>query len=169
MVSILPCLIAAVDHRLTSRLLDSCDAWWQPPAAIAVVIALVAFVIWMAGRDGAELPAAVRVLLATLRLAAVGAVIVALLDVERIAEHEIVLPSRVAVLVDSSASMSLPETAAPDAPSRGGRAVDLLEAGGLLEALAARHEVSVWRFDAEAEPLAVLPQGPLTIPYLAGK
>ena len=163
MVSILPCLIAAVDHRLTSRLLDSCDAWWQPPAAIAVVIALVAFVIWMAGRDGAELPAAVRVLLATLRLAAVGAVIVALLDVERIAEHEIVLPSRVAVLVDSSASMSLPETAAPDAPSRGGRAVDLLEAGGLLEALAARHEVSVWRFDAEAEQLAVLPQGPAAL------
>jgi hypothetical protein len=31
----------------------------------------------------------------------------AILDVERIAEHEIALPSRVAVLVDSSASMSL--------------------------------------------------------------
>ena len=104
MVSILPCLIAAVDHRLTSRLLDSCDAWWQPPAAIAVVIALVAFVIWMAGRDGAELPAAVRVLLATLRLAAVGAVIVALLDVERIAEHEIVLPSRVALKVQTAST-----------------------------------------------------------------
>jgi hypothetical protein len=157
MVSSLSCLAAAVDHRLTSRLLDGFDAWWQPPAAIAGVVALAAFVVWMAGRDGAELPAAVRVVLTALRLTAVGAVIVALLDVERIAEHEIVLPSRVAVLVDSSASMSLPESSRADAPTRGGRAVDLLDAGGLLEALAPRHEVSIWRFDAEAEPLTVLP------------
>ncbi|MFM7136128.1 MAG: hypothetical protein ACKO1M_03530, partial [Planctomycetota bacterium] len=132
MLSALPFLVAAAaDHRLTSRLLDGFDAWWQPPAAVAAVVTLVAFVVWMAGRDGAELPVAVRVLLATLRLAALGAVIVALLDLERIAEHEIVLPSRVAVLVDSSASMSLPEGATPDAPSRGGRALDLLDAGGL--------------------------------------
>ena len=157
MVSSLSCLAAAVDHRLTSRLLDGFDAWWQPPAAIAGVVALVVFVVWMAGRDGVELPAAIRVVLTTLRLTAVAAVLVALLDVERIAEHEIVLPSRVAVLVDSSASMSLPESSRADAPSRGRRAVDLLDAGGLLEALAPRHEVSIWRFDAEAEPLTVLP------------
>ena len=157
MVSSLSCLAAAVDHRLTSRLLDGFDAWWQPPAAIAGGVALVVFVVWMAGRDGVELPAAIRVVLTTLRLTAVAAVLVALLDVERIAEHEIVLPSRVAVLVDSSASMSLPESSRADAPSRGRRAVDLLDAGGLLEALAPRHEVSIWRFDAEAEPLTVLP------------
>ncbi|NCY02760.1 MAG: hypothetical protein EBX36_07575, partial [Planctomycetia bacterium] len=143
--------------RLTSRLLDGFDAWWQPPAAIAAVVGVAAFVVWMAGRDGAELPTAVRVVLTALRLTAVGAVIVALLDVERIAEHEIVLPSRVAVLVDSSASMALPESSRADAPSRGGRAIDLLDAGGLLEALAPRHEVSIWRFDADAEPLALLP------------
>lgn len=149
---------AAVDHRLTSRLLDGFDAWWQPPAAIAGVVALVAFVVWMARRDGAELPAAVSGLLALLRLSAVAAVLVAILDFERIAEHEIVLPSRTVVLVDSSASMSLPETAAADAPSRGGRALDLLD-GGLLEALGERHEVSIWRFDADAEPLTLLPSG----------
>ncbi|MFM7137282.1 MAG: hypothetical protein ACKO1M_09485, partial [Planctomycetota bacterium] len=33
-----------------------------------------------------------------------------------------------------------------------------LDAGGLLEALAPRHEISIWRFDADAEPLTVLPQ-----------
>ena len=158
MASTLPLLAAAVDHRLTSRLFDGFDAWWQPPAVIAAVAALVAYAIWMVRRDGAELPAAVRVLLAALRLAALAAVCVALLDLRRIAEHEVVLPSRVAVLVDSSASMSLPETATADAASRGRRAVDLLDEGGLLAALRGRHEVSLWRFDAEAEPLALLPR-----------
>ena len=33
----------------------------------------------------------------------------------------------------------------------------MLREGGLLAALAPRHEVSVWRFDADAEPLVVLP------------
>jgi hypothetical protein len=153
----LPSLLAvAVEHRLTSRLLDGFDAWWQPPAVSAAGVALVAFVVWMIGRDAAETPRAVRALLAALRLAAVATVVVALLDVERIAEHEIVLESRVAVLVDSSASMSLPD-AAGTAPTRGQRALDLLEAGGLLAALGSRHEVSIWRFDADAEPLVVLP------------
>lgn len=155
--SLPPLLAAAVEHRLASRLLDGFDAWWQLPAAVAACAALVAFVIWMIGRDAAETPRAVRALLAVLRLAAVATVVVALLDVERIAEHEIVLESRVAVLVDSSASMSLPDAAGSDATSRGQRSLDLLEAGGLLESLGSRHEVSIWRFDADAEPLVVLP------------
>ena len=33
----------------------------------------------------------------------------------------------------------------------------MLERGGLLAALAPTHEVSIWRFDADAEPLVVLP------------
>ena len=153
-----PCLLAAaVEHRITSRLLDGFDAWWQPPAAVAGAIALAAFVIAMVRRDAAELPGSLRILLALLRLAAVAAVLAACLDLERIAEHEIVLPSRVAVLVDSSASMSLPETEGDGALSRSGRAMELLESGGLLAALEPRHEISIWRFDADAEPLLVMP------------
>jgi hypothetical protein len=151
-----PLLAAAVEHRLASRLLDGFDAWWQAPAALTACAALSAFVIWIIGRDAAQAPRGVRPLLAVLRLAAVATVVVGLLDVERIAEHEITLASRVAVLVDSSASMSLPDAAAA-ATSRGQRSLDLLETGGLLESLGARHEVSIWRFDADAEPLVVLP------------
>jgi hypothetical protein len=152
------CLIAdAVEHRITSRLLDGFDAWWQTPAAIAAAAALAGFVLTMVRRDAADLSGPLRALLAALRLAAVAAVLAACLDIERIAEHEIVMPSRVAVLVDSSASMSLPEAAGDEAATRGRRAVDLLESGGLLAALEPRHEVSIWRFDADAEPLAVIP------------
>jgi hypothetical protein len=147
--------VAEVRHRLTSRLVEGFDEWWQMPALVLAGLAIAAVVVWMYRRDAAELHPGVAAGLAGLRLAAFGAVALALLDFERIAEHEIVLPSRVAVLVDSSASMSLADTG--DTP-RAEEARTLLADGGLLAALAARHEVSVWRFDADAETLARLPR-----------
>jgi hypothetical protein len=151
-------LAAAVEHRLTSRFVDGFVAWWQAPAAVAGGLAVVWFAIWMSRRDAADLSRPVRWLLTTLRLLTVAAVVTACLDLERIAEHEVVMPSRVAVLIDSSASMSLPAGDADGPATRGDRGAEILEQGGLLAALQARHEVSLWRFDADAEPLAVLPR-----------
>jgi hypothetical protein len=161
-----PCLLAAAEgvrHAVSSRLVDGFAEWWEMPAAVAAAAILAGFAIWMVRRDAAEIPRPVRWLLAGLRLAALAAVAAALLDFERVAEHEIVSPSRVAVLVDTSASMSLDDgaEAGRDAEpvSRADSGRGLLVAGGLLEALAARHEVSLWRFDADAERLAVIPRG----------
>jgi hypothetical protein len=55
--------------------------------------------------------------------------------------------------------MMLPLTSRPltQADTRSQRAIHVLREGGLLAALAPRHEVSLWRFDADAEPLVVLP------------
>ncbi len=162
-------------HRFTSRLIDGFDQWWQPPAAVAAAVGIAAVVIWMYRRDAGELSRPLRGLLTLLRLAAVAAILVACLDVERVAEHEIEFPSRVAVLVDSSGSMSLADAASggserggsepadpaavpPAAATRSEQALGILDAGGLLEALRRRHEVSIWRFDADAEPLATLPR-----------
>ena len=158
--SLPPCLLAAVDvrHRVVSRLVEGFDEWWQMPAAVLAVVAVVAVVAWMYRRDAADLHPATAVFLATLRLAAFAAIATALLDFERIAEHEIDLPSRVAVLVDTSASMSLADADAP-ADSRSRQALELLDTGGLLAGLRPRHEVNVWRFDADAEPVLRLPRG----------
>lgn len=146
-----PLLAAAeIRHRLESRLLAGYDDWWQGPATLAAVAAIVAVVVWTYRRDAAELPAARAAALAALRLAALAAVAVGLLGVERVAEHEVVLPSRVAVLVDSSASMSLP-AADGDEVSRSRRAVELLVDGSLLSELRQRHEVTVWRFAEDVE------------------
>ena len=41
--------------------------------------------------------------------------------------------------------------------NRSQEACQILDEGGLLEALATRHEVSIWRFDADAEPLTTIP------------
>jgi hypothetical protein len=156
-----PCLFAAAEsvrHMVSSRLLEGFSEWWEMPVAVTAAGLVAAFAVWMVRRDAAELPPAVRWLLAALRLAALGAVAAAVLDFERTAEHEIVSPSRVAVLFDTSASMTLGDGSdGPAETSRAGRGRDLLGAGGLLESLAARHEVSVWRFDADAERLVTLP------------
>jgi hypothetical protein len=154
-----PCLFAdAVRHRISSQVIDGFEEWWQMPALVVALAMLAAFAAWMVRRDTAGLPWAAGLLLVCLRLATLAALVAAFLDVERVAEHEIVTPSRVALLVDSSASMSLPEAAAAPAVTRAQRALDLLDEG-LLEALAPRHEASLWRFDADAEQLASLPAG----------
>ncbi|MFM8891812.1 MAG: hypothetical protein ACKOTB_09380, partial [Planctomycetia bacterium] len=106
----LPILLASserVQHRITSGLIDGFSQWWQMPALVVGVAALVAFAIAMYRRDAAELPRAAGLVLVALRIGAIAAVVAAFLDFERTAEHEIVFPSRVAVLVDSSASMTL--------------------------------------------------------------
>jgi len=151
-------LTAVVDHRIVSRLVEGFDAWWQPPAAVAAAVLLTGFVITINRRDTAELAGPLRWLLATLRLLTVAVVAIACLDLQRIAEHEVVMPSRVSVLVDTSGSMSLPAATGEGQASRVEQAREILEAGGLLLALRRRHEVSVWRFDADAEPLTVLPR-----------
>jgi hypothetical protein len=156
-----PCLFAAAEsvrHAVSSRLLAGFSDWWEMPAAIAGAALVAALALWLVRRDGAELPRAVRWGLAALRLATLGAVAVAMLDFERTAEHEIVSQSRVAVLVDTSASMTLAAGGpGADAATRADRGRDLLQGGGLLAALAPRHEVSVWRFDADAQRLVTLP------------
>jgi len=147
-------------HRVTSALVDGFADWWQMPLLVGLLTVLVVFVLWVYRRDAVELPRGVGLLLAALRLGAVAAVVTAYLDLERTAEHEIVYPSRVAVLVDSSASMTLAEEAAAGATAaetRHQQALGVLDAGGLLTALAPRHEVSIWRFDADAERLVTLP------------
>jgi hypothetical protein len=168
-VAVLPCvcLLATAEgvrHRIGSRLLESFSQWWQMPALILTGLAIAAFVIWTYRRDAADLPWSVRATLATLRLGAFASLGVAALDFERSSEREIVQPSRVAVLVDSSASMMLTDDGAggPQSASAAGRtrfeqARSLLDESGVLDGLATRHEISIWRFDGDAERIVVLP------------
>jgi hypothetical protein len=161
-------LFAASDiarQRLTSGRLESFTEWWQAPVTMLVVAAVVAAVIWLYRRDAVELSPRVAILLATLRLGAMACLLAAWLDLQRTTEHELIFPSRVAILIDSSASMSLEDTPAdsadastdePTGGSRLDRGMEILDSG-LLDSLAETHELSLWRFDAEVEPLAVLP------------
>jgi len=181
---------SAIRERIESVRLESFAQWWELPLAIGVGCGVLAYVAWLYRRDAAELPRATGLVLATLRLTAFACLAAAWLDIERTRERELVFPSRVAVVVDTSASMSIidPPAAAdaadsageeagasppadggpsPPAPvSRAGLALELLrgdaagraDGRGLLDRLREVHEVSLWRFDAETEPLVVLPR-----------
>ena len=185
-MTFLPLLIAATDvtrQRLTSGRLEGFTEWWQGPLTLLAEVGVGFLTVWLYRRDSAELSPRLAAGLAALRVAALLSLLAAWLDFERRSEHELIFPSRVAVLVDSSASMALPEAASvaatatqPAAPgsettvvpenvpagaataTRLARAMQLLEADGLLEALGETHEISLWRFDAGAEPLVVMPR-----------
>jgi len=158
--------VAEVRQRVGSRLLDGFTEWWQMPALVLAAAAVVAFVVWTYRRDAAELSRRARFGLACLRLGALAALGVALLDLQRTDEHEIVFASRVAVLVDSSASMSLVDadskarTSPPTGShaSRLAQAIDVVFDGGLIESLSADHAVSLWRFATDAEQVGVVPR-----------
>ena len=148
-----------VQHHIESRLIEGFSQWWQMPLLVLALVGVAGIVLWMYRRDAAELPRGMGVLLAALRLGALAALAAAYLDFERTSEHEIVFPSRVALLIDSSASMTLEDDPAIQnaSTSRAAQALEVLDGGGLLAALAPTHEVAVWRFDADAESLTVLP------------
>jgi hypothetical protein len=156
------CLFAteSVRHRITSAVIDGFSSWWEMPALVLALAALAAIVVLLYRRDANDLSWPVRAILAALRLGALTALAAAYLDFERTSEREIEFPSRVAVLIDTSASMTITDPAAAGtSPPRADQAIAALDAGGLLTALQARQDVSVWRFDAAAERIALLPRG----------
>jgi hypothetical protein len=164
------CIFAteSVRQRITSALVDGFSSWWETPALVVALAALAAIVVLLYRRDASDLSRPVRAILAALRLGALAALTAAYLDFERTSEREIEFPSRVAVLVDTSASMALTDPAAAGtSPPRADQAIAALDAGGLLAALQPRHDVSVWRFDAAAERIAFLPRGGSAAPATA--
>ncbi len=165
-----PILLSAatdvVRSRITSARIETFSQWWELPAVVIAVVAILALVFWIYRRDSVELSRSAGIGLALLRGSALGCLVAAYLDFERTTEHELVFPSRVAVLVDSSASMTIEDEPPENVDSvslpasrmnRSEHAINVLESGGLLEEISKTHEVSLWRFDADAQSLAVFP------------
>jgi len=161
------CVTEHVDFRVSSGLLESLTEWWHMPALVACVATVAAFVLWIYHLDASEIPRWKGAPLALLRIFAWTVLLIGLLDIRRTAEHEISFPSRVAVLVDGSASMTLAADAQPtqasqertaEEVSRAKAAKNILHNGSLLTSLRKGHEVSVWSFSSDSEKLVVLPQ-----------
>ena len=164
-LSPLPAVSEQVAYRISSELVDSFTDWWQMPILVLGVTAVLSLVLWIYHHDAAGVPRWQGVPLAVLRVGFIGILLVALLDLQRTAEHELRFPSRVAVLVDSSASMTLaannPSSTSPSstdaAESRATIARKLLADAGLVDSLRDQHEVAVWQFSNGLEPVTVFP------------
>ena len=139
--------------------LERMDQWWHWPALLVTAIALAAFVVYWYRRDTREQSRGLRWALLLLRLAALGGLLLFFFQLDKRREQRVVRDSRAAVLVDTSLSMSLPGTpqasGAASQRTRAEEAASILDDGELTRQLAERHEVTVYRFDQLAQPMAL--------------
>lgn len=139
--------------------LDQLDQWWHWVLLLAVTLAVMTFVIFWYRRDSSEHPKPVGWALLLLRIAALAGILLYFFQLDKRTEQRVVRDSRVAILVDSSLSMSLPgtpsEVGVPSSISRAEEATRFLQQSPLLEQLRERHQVSVYRFDSSNRPVAL--------------
>lgn len=128
--------------------------WWGWAIAIGVVALLVYLCVWLYRRDTAELRREIRVTLIGLRLIVLFALVFFFMGLQRRTQQRVTRPSEVAVLVDTSQSMSLAESNEPvgEPLNRSERVARMLGEGELLDQLAETHRVTVYAFDEETEP-----------------
>lgn len=126
------------------------ENWW---AWGIVCLACVAMCGWWYRRDTRELSAVWRVALFGLRGSVWIGLLLIFLDPQERTETEVVRPSRVALLVDTSSSMGFPVKAGENesvaAMSRIDAVRGMLESGPLVPQLRTRHEVEVYTFDSK--------------------
>lgn len=132
------------------------DQWWQWILVALICTAVLAFVIYWYRRDSVELTKQTGWALALLRLTAFVGLLLFFLQLDKRTEQRIVRNSRVAVLVDTSLSMTLAGTPSPSGvpndTSRIQEITNLFNQSSLLEQLANDHELSVYNFDQAPRP-----------------
>ncbi|QDU56061.1 hypothetical protein [Aeoliella mucimassa] len=143
-----------------ARLESLRDAGGWVAALVALVIALMGFVWWMYRREARTVSLPKAMLLATLRSVAIVGLVVFFLGLERRSSTQVVEPSRLAVLVDTSLSMDLPadEATSTDKATRAAKALTLLADTELLKELRATHDVDLVAVGEQARPFTYLPQ-----------
>lgn len=125
--------------------------WWAWAIALAVLGLVLYGVYRLYRRDTTELVGATRATLILLRLGLIVGLVFFLLGLERRARQRITRPSEVAVLVDTSQSMSLPQGDEPGSPSRIEAVTQLVADTPWLEGLGESNRVTVYTFAASGE------------------
>ena len=141
-----------------ARLESLRDSGALVPLLVVGLVLLLAYVWWMYHREARTVPLAKAIVLATLRTTALAALVVFFLGLEKRSSSQVVEPSRVAVLVDTSLSMDLPaaESTSSDRESRAAKAQSLLVNTELIEALRATHDVDLVAVGESARPFTYL-------------
>ena len=133
---------------------EALDQWWHWIVLISVILAIVSYVFFWYRRDWDELPRTLGWSLLILRLTALVGLLLFFFDLQKRSEQKLVVPSRLAVLIDTSLSMSLPLS-----PTSEGNRIDavteFLTKSPLLSRLQSQHDVSVYRFDMTKRPILV--------------
>lgn len=139
--------------------LEQLDQWWHWALVAMVVVAITSFVVVWYRRDAVEHQRPVGWALLLLRLFAFVGILLYFFQFDRRTEKRVVRDSRIAILVDTSRSMSLPgtpsEVGVASSLTRSEEAARLIGQSSLLQQLSDKHQVSVYRFDSAPRPIAV--------------
>ncbi len=127
------------------------EGWWIWALLLGCLAMLFVGCVRFYRRDTAELSGGVRWTLIFLRLVAIVALVFFFFDLQRRTQRLVTRPSEVAILVDTSQSMSLPAGATSAQQSRSERVAALLKESNLLDKLSDEHRVSVYAFDDDSE------------------
>jgi hypothetical protein len=148
----LPLLADAATRRTFEWGRIQTNADWILP--VGVCLAIMLFVHYLYRRDAVELPRPVGWLLAGLRMAVILGLLVLYLDPHWRLERDVTRNSRALVLIDTSLSMGLSDSAngagasAEDArASRIGQIAGTFKETDLLEQLRKTHDVSIFQFN----------------------
>lgn len=141
--------------------------WQRGPVdalvCLAVFLALLALLLWVYRQDVRRLPRALQSTLMLLRFAVCGLLFFVFLDPQLRTETTIQRPSRVAIAVDRSLSMTITDPVDSTDSDRSNRSVKVLSAlrdGPLLPELTAVHEVAVYAFGKSTPVIGRLPLRP---------
>ena len=139
--------------------LEQMDQWWHWLLLLVLAGAILGYVIWWYRHDSCELLRPVGWSLTLLRIAAFVGILLYFLQFDRRTEQRVVRNSRVAILVDTSLSMTLPGTPSgtgiANVASRSTEVAQLFTQSPLLSELTEQHEVAVYRFDQSPRPVQI--------------
>ncbi|QDT60362.1 hypothetical protein SV7mr_28830 [Stieleria bergensis] len=133
--------------------LANVSGWWLWAALIGSLALIVFLCVQLYRRDVGNLPPSVGRVLILMRLISIAVLVFFFLDIQRRTQREIVRPSEVVVLVDTSQSMALAQDDNVGSISRSQRVARILDKSDLLETLDGEHRVSVYSVGAADEPV----------------
>jgi len=137
--------------------LEQLDQWHHWFLLACVVVGIASWVIYWYRKDWDELPRMVGYALLVLRLTALLGILIFFLDLQKRSERRDTRASKVAVLVDTSLSMTMgiddtPSSSAPMSTSRIASVQRELSQSGILSQLQRGHDTTVYRFDQSSRP-----------------
>ncbi len=140
--------------------IEQMDQWIHWFVLACCLLGLVSYVVYWYRRDWVELPKSIGGALLGLRLLALLGILIFFFDLQKRTEQRVTRSSRLAVLVDTSLSMSMPQqddasNVAASPTSRIASVQQSFTQSPLLKQLQQKHDVSVFRFDQSARPSAV--------------
>jgi hypothetical protein len=142
--------------------LETMDQWIHWFGLGCILLLIGSYVVFWYRRDSEELPKALGWSLLSLRLLAILGILVFFLDLQKRSEQILTRPSKLAILVDTSLSMTMPQSdddnrmqGQDTGANRIAAVQELFSSSPLLNDLRSKHDITVYRFDQSSRPAPI--------------